>query len=251
MNIVIVDDEKPARDNLKNILTNNFDDINIIGEAHSVATALELLRSTKELDLLLLDINLTDGSGFNILEQIEEVSFKVVFVTAYDSYAIKAFIFNALDYLLKPIELKQLKRVFEKLQQIDAKSYITKQELNHILDNFSKNDQERKIVVHESNKINFIGCSEIIYLTSKGNYTYLYLKNNKKILSSSTLKIYQEMLPESIFIRVHKSFIININYVSAYAKDDGGFIEMTDGSIVCISRRRKNEFLEKLKSRFS
>ncbi len=250
MNVAIIDDEKPARDNLKKFIEDNFDFVETIVEADSVQSGLHLLQSTS-VDLLLLDINLSDGSGFNILEQIATINFRVVFVTAYDAYAVKAFKYNALDYILKPIELTELMRVFDKMRAVPEDRYLNREALDCILEDYSKNDLDRKIVVQESRKVSFIAIKEIIYLESQGNYTYLHITKGSKILSSNSLKVFEDMLPETAFMRVHKSFIININHLLSYNKEEGGFISMVNGSEVSVSRRRKNNFIEVLKKRFS
>ena len=141
---VIIDDETPARNNLKQIITDNFSYVKIIGEADSVVTGVKLL-NTLTPDLVLLDINLSDGSGFKLLEKLNDINFKVVFVTAYDSYAIKAFKFNALDYLLKPVKTDLLSEALEKVEKAVNKNYITQEDLKLFLDNYSKNDEERTI----------------------------------------------------------------------------------------------------------
>ncbi len=250
MNIIIIDDETPARNNLKQIIKDNFKDANVIGEADSVKTGLELLNQTKT-DIVLLDINLSDGSGFNILEQVKNINFQVIFVTAYNDYAIKAFKFNALDYVLKPIELSQLTRVFDKARELLNDDFITKEELNIVLDNYSKKDEDKKLVIQEFNKVSFVAIKKIIKFISDGSYTTIYLNDNTKLTCSKTIKVYQELLPESMFYRVHNSSLINMNYVSEFNKEDGGYVVMSDGSHVQISRRRKNEFFRILTEKFS
>ena len=245
---VIIDDETPARNNLKQIITDNFSYVKIIGEADSVVTGVKLL-NTLTPDLVLLDINLSDGSGFNLLEKLNEINFKVVFVTAYDSYAIKAFKFNALDYLLKPVKTDLLSEALEKVEKAVNKNYITQEDLKLFLDNYSKNDEDRTIVINEANKISYIPVKEITKLKGEGNYTKFYLNNGRELTVSKTLKIYQELLPEALFYRVNQSYIININFVKEYHKEDGGYIILNDGSNIGLSRRRKDDFLKMMAQR--
>jgi two-component system, LytTR family, response regulator len=249
MDAIIIDDETPARNNLKQIIKDNFKGVNVIGEAESVKTGVELLNKCKT-DIVLLDINLSDGSGFNILEQLKDINFQVIFVTAYNEYAIKAFKFNALDYVLKPIEIRQLKRVFDKARELLNDDFITKEELNVVLDNYSKKDEDKKLVIHEMNKVTFVAINEIIKFISDGSYTTIYLNDNSQLTCSNTIKVYQELLPESMFYRVHNSSLINMNYVKEFNKEDGGYVVMSDGSHVQISRRRKNEFFKILTEKF-
>ena len=245
---VIIDDETPARNNLKQIITDNFSYVKIIGEADSVVTGVKLL-NTLTPDLVLLDINLSDGSGFKLLEKLNDINFKVVFVTAYDSYAIKAFKFNALDYLLKPVKTDLLSEALEKVEKAVNKNYITQEDLKLFLDNYSKNDEDRTIVINEANKISYIPVKEITKLKGEGNYTKFYLNDGRELTVSKTLKIYQELLPEALFYRVNQSYIININFVKEYHKEDGGYIILNDGSNIGLSRRRKDDFLKMMAQR--
>ena len=248
MKVIIIDDEKSVRNNLKQIITDNFSYVKIIGEADSVVTGVKLL-NTLTPDLVLLDINLSDGSGFKLLEKLNDINFKVVFVTAYDSYAIKAFKFNALDYLLKPVKTDLLSEALEKVEKAVNKNYITQEDLKLFLDNYSKNDEERTIVINEANKISYIPVKEITKLKGEGNYTKFYLNDGRELTVSKTLKIYQELLPEALFYRANQSYIININYVKEYHKEDGGYIILNDGSNIGLSRRRKDDFLKMMAQR--
>jgi two-component system LytT family response regulator len=137
------------------------------------------------------------------------------------------------------------------MRAVPEDRYLNREALDCILEDYSKNDLDRKIVVQESRKVSFIAVKEIIYLESQGNYTYLHITKGSKILSSNSLKVFEDMLPETAFMRVHKSFIININHLLSYNKEEGGFITMVNGSEVSVSRRRKNNFIERLKKRFS
>ncbi len=245
---VIIDDETPARNNLKQIASDNFIKVEIIGEADSVKTGLELLNTVSP-DLLLLDINLSDGSGFNLLEKLNHINFKVVFVTAYDSYAIKAFKFNALDYLLKPVNTNQLKEIIEKTETAVRKNYLTKEDFKLFLDNYSKTEEHRTIAINESNKVLYMPVKEVVKLKGDGNYTVFYLQDGREITASKTLKKFQELLPDTLFFRVHQSYLINVDYVKEYRKEDGGYVILKDNSQIGLSRRRKDEFLQMMSKR--
>ena len=244
---VIIDDEAPARNNLKQIITDNFNDIDLIGEADSVERGVDLIATIRP-ELVLLDINLSDGLGFNILEQIEEINFQVIFVTAYDAYAIKAFQFNALDYILKPIEVDQLITALNKAKEIIGTTFITKKELKIFIENYTKAEEDRKITISEANKISYVSIKDIVKLRGEGSYTTFYLKDQTKIVTSKTLKVYEELLPESLFYRVHQSNIVNMDYVKAYNKEEGA-IELIDNTLISIARRRKEDFLDVLNQR--
>ncbi len=245
---VIIDDEAPARNILKQIIADKFRDVELIGEADSVATGVALIESTKP-ELVLLDINLSDGLGFNILEQIEEINFQVIFVTAYDTYAIKAFQFNALDYILKPIKIDQLLTALTKAKKIVGDTFITKAELKVFIDNYTKGEEDRKIAIREASKISYIIIKDIVRLKGEGSYTTFHLKDQTKIVSSKTLKVYEELLPESLFYRVHQSDMVNMDYVKAYNKEEGGYAILTDDTRIDVARRRKEAFLEALNQR--
>lgn len=245
---VIIDDEVPARDNLKQIIQDNFSNVEIIAEADSVASGVQLLTKVSP-DLVLLDINLNDGSGFNLLEQLGEISFNVIFVTAYDQYAIKAFQFNALDYVLKPIDIDQLKASFKKHKESLQKNYITKEELKIVLGNYSGKDLDKKLAVHELDKISYIPIIEITRIEADGNYSTLYFQDGTKKVTSKTLKTYEEILPKSIFCRIHQSNILNLNFIKEYNKEDGSFAVLNDGTKIAVSRRRKEEFITSMENK--
>lgn len=246
---VIIDDETPARNNLKQIINDNFNDVKIIGEADGVESGVIILDNTTP-DVLFLDINLPDGNGFKLLEKLENINFAVVFVTAYDSYAIQAFEFNALDYLLKPIEEGKLKNTVEKVKQFQMQQYITREELKIVLENLDANIENKKIALREAGKISFVALKDIIKCEAESSYTTFYLNNNTSIITSKGLKSYQLQLPEEMFFRVHQSCIVNLNYIKEYNKADGGYIILKDGTIVNIARRKKQEFLQRLEQKF-
>lgn len=252
MKVIIIDDEEPARNNLKQIIKDNFKDVLIIGEADSVKTGVKILSKITP-DVLFLDVNLMDGSGFNILEQINKnkIDFHVIFITAYDTYAIKAFQFNALDYILKPIEINQLKKALEKAQNLSNDMFISKKEFEIIINNYEENDNNKKLAIRETNKISFVPLKDIVRCQADINYTRLFFKDGSTKVVSKSLKIYENQLPDSMFYRVHQSDIINLNYVKEFVKNDGGYLILHDGTEIKISRRRKTDFLQMLKQRFS
>ncbi len=242
--VVIIDDEKPARDNLKEIIRVNFRNVAIIGEAESVETGIALLTNIHP-DVLFLDINLSDGSGFTILEMMPDISFHVIFITAYDEYAVKSFQFNALDYILKPIDIHLLEKGIEKVKNASQHQYITKKELAVVLDDYSKNDEEKRLSLRESNKISFVNIKEIVRCEADSNYTVFHFIDKTQKVTSKTLKTYEELLPKSMFYRVNKSEIINLNYVKEY--DKGGYILLQDGTSINVSRRKREDFINNLK----
>ncbi len=245
LKVIIIDDEEPIRDSLKKIIKNDFSDISIIGEADSVISGLTLLKERSP-DVVLLDINLPDGSGFNLLEQTSIINFQVIFITAYDQYAIKAFEFNALDYILKPINVGHLNKALEKAKKVLKHNFITKEELDIILNNYSKNDEDRQLILRESDKISFVSLKDIIRCQSDNSYTTFYFKDKTKKVISKTLKTYERLLPKTLFYRVNLSCVINLKYIKEYNKSEGGYVLLKDGNRIEVSRRRKTDLLKML-----
>ena len=199
-----------------------------------------------------MDIQLGDGNGFDILEQLASKNGKstshIVFVTAYEEYAIKAFRFSALDFLLKPIDPEELEKVIGKIKQAVAK----KDNYAHIdllLENIRKKvDHFKRIALSTADGIHLFEISDIIRCESEDNYTKFYLKNNKPVLISKTLKEYEELLTEHGFERIHQSHLINLAYLKSYIKKDGGYVVMSDNSNLPISQRKKDRLQELLRN---
>lgn len=239
---VIIEDEKKGRIALISMLQKYCNtQITVVGEADSVKSGIEIIRST-EPDVIFLDIHLPDGSGFDLLEKIDVIDFKIIFVTAYDKYAIKAFEFSAVDYLLKPVDPKKLTKAIEKLERSE-KLYELDKKLEVLLSN--KNGFE-KVALPALDGIYLVKISDIIRCESESNYTKIYLNSGKRIMVTKTLKEYDEMLSSLRFFRIHQSHLINLKYVEKYSKGEGGTVLMEDGSEVEVARRRKDKFLSAL-----
>lgn len=239
MDIVIIDDEIDARENLSSTLISLCDDINIMAEADSVSSGIALLTRIKP-DLVFLDIDLTDGSGFNILEQLPDITFKIVFVTAYNNYAIKAFKVNALDYILKPIDDQELINAVEKARQQQPNPH-SKAILKHI--DITSNPE--LLSIREQGSIRFIKIDQIIHCQSDKNYTELHLTTGERIVSSRSLKAYTEILELYHFFRVHQSHLVNLKQIKRIDKQEG-YAELLNGTIVAISRRKREPLLYKM-----
>ncbi len=242
---IIVDDERPARDNLKTLLERNFNNIKIVGEANSCKMGIEVLNNIPT-DLLFLDIDLTDGSGFNILEALDKISFQVIFVTAYDEYAIKAFKYSALDYILKPINLGELHHAIEKMEELISKDQPSQLDLQAILNNLQTKEEDRRIAITDKQEIRFVNVSDIVRCQSDNNYTKIYLLNGERYVVSKTLKEYENLLPQSKFFRVHQSHLVNMDHVSKFLREEGGYVVMRNGDQLEISRRKKEDFFKKM-----
>ncbi len=233
---IIVDDIPVALEMLCADIEKNHPEIEIIGKAACVIEAAKLLQK-KQPDILFLDIMLGDGTGFDILEIVPNLQSKIIFVTASDAYAIKAFKFAAIDYILKPYSNEDLANSIAK-----AKEQIA------VLQDAIKNpiSTNQKISLHTSEKIIVVQLSEIIRCKSDNNYTTFYLENGQKILVSKTLKYFADMLKEHGFLRVHQSHLINTKYIKEFIKSDGGYLILKDKSNIPVSVRKRNEVIESL-----
>ncbi len=240
---VIVEDEKRSRESLSGLLKLYCKNVTIVAEADGVRTGMEAIAKNKP-DIVFLDIQMPDGSGFKLLESIEDVNFSLIFTTAYDQFAIKAIKFSAIDYLLKPIFPDDLVEAVNKAEK-NVLSKLTQQNVEVLLENFRKPEIEPpKIVLSTAEKIHVVNVKDIIRCESDNYYTRYFFIDGKKLLISKTLKENEELLSDYNFIRPHKSHLINVLYIKSYNKHDGGFINMTDGSVVPVSRRKKEKILE-------
>jgi two-component system LytT family response regulator len=239
---LIIDDEQESRNTVQNILDNFCKNVQVVGQAEGVKTGLNKINAENP-DVVFLDIQMPDGTGFDLLERLDDVQFQVIFVTAYDQYALKAIKFSALDYILKPVDPQQLIDAVEKLSKPKNDIGLISKQISTLLRN--KNGFER-ITLPTFDGLRFIILKDIIRCEADSNYTNFYLNSGEKILVTKTLKEYDETLSDLDFIRVHQSHLVNSKYIERYIKGDGGTIIMTDGSQVEVSRRRKEEFLKKM-----
>lgn len=240
---VIVEDEKRSRETLSGLLKLYCKNLEIVGEAENVREGIGIIRQQNP-DVVFLDIQMPDGSGFKLLEQIEQVNFEVIFTTAYDQFAIKAIRYSALDYLLKPIFPDDLVRAVNKAEQ-NKQVQRSNENIKVLLENINLPQAESpKIILSTSEKINIIKVDDIIRCESDNYYTMFYFTNGKRLLVSKTLKEHEELLSEHNFIRPHRSHLINVKYIKSYLKSDGGVILMEDGSKIPVSRRKKEYIME-------
>ena len=248
---ILIDDDINLRNGMKGLLQLYAPQITIIGEAGSVVSGIEAIESLQP-QVVFLDIQLNDGTGFDILEKITALNgttkVHIVFITAHEQYAIKAFRFSALDFLLKPVDPDELQKVIQKIkaeiEKNDSSSHI-----DLLLENIRKKvDNFKRIALSTSDGIHLFDVSDIIRCESEDNYTKFFIKNSKPILISKTLKEYEELLTEHGFERIHQSHLINLNYLKSYIKKDGGYVVMADDSHLPISQRKKERLNEILKS---
>lgn len=244
MNALIVDDEIKSRNTLNNFLVKYCPELKVLGQADGVQTGLEQIEALQP-DLIFLDIEMGDGTGFDLLEKLQNKSLKVIFVTAYNEYAIQAFRFSAVDYLLKPINPEELIAAVRKLNNDTAEQ--KPEQYKTLLSNHKK---IRKIALPTQEGIEFIPIEKIIRCEADNNYTRFHLLNSKSLLVSKTLKEFQELLESQGFFRVHQSHLVHLNYVQKYMKGSGGVLVMEDGSHVDVARRKKEALLEVLSQYF-
>jgi two-component system LytT family response regulator len=239
---VIVEDEKRSRETLSGLLKLYCKNVEVVAEADGVKTGISAITEYKP-DIIFLDIQMPDGSGFKLLEELEDYNFDVIFTTAYDQFAIKAIKFSALDYLLKPIFPDDLKVAVNKAEE-KQKQQNLKPNIDALLGNYKRPDEEPNIVLSTSDKVSVVKISEIVRCESSNYYTFFYFIDRKRILVSRTLKDNEELLSEYNFLRIHKSHLINLKYVTTFSRNERGFVLMADGSEVPVSRRKREKVLE-------
>lgn len=238
---IIVEDEAKARETINAMLKLYCPDVEVIGEYASVSGAWESI-PTQQPELVLLDIQLEDGTGFDLLQKLPAVNFKVIFITAFEEYAVQAFKASAVDYLLKPLDPDDLVNGVAKAREAIDKEQ-TQMQLKALLANLNKQNEDKKLVLKTTESIHLVDVQNIIRCEAHRNYTQFYLAENKKLLVSKTLKEFDEVLTSYNFFRVHQSHLINMRYFERFDKTDGGFVIMKDGSEVPVSHRRKEAFL--------
>ncbi|WP_298222653.1 LytTR family DNA-binding domain-containing protein [Flavobacterium sp.] len=248
---ILIDDDSNLRNGMRELLAFYAPDIRIIGEAEDVETGVAAMYKLKP-QVVFLDIQLNDGTGFDVLEQLAQKNGKttshIVFITAHEEYAIKAFRFSALDFLLKPVDPDELEMVVGKIRTVLEKnnSYA---HIDLLLENIRKKvDNFKRIALTTADGIHLFEVSDIIRCESEDNYTTFYIKNSKPIIISKTLKEYEDLLSEYGFERIHQSHLINLAYLKSYVKKEGGYIVMADNAQLPISARKKERLQELIKA---
>ncbi|HEV7779973.1 MAG TPA: LytTR family DNA-binding domain-containing protein [Chitinophagaceae bacterium] len=243
---LIIDDDPDSRMMINSFLEENSPDILNCGECSSVSDALGLIKKYQP-DLLLLDISLPDGTAFDLLRQIPEKNFEVIFITAYEIYAVEAFRFSAVDFLLKPVLFDDMKEALEKVSKrigdrLFKDHWVT---LAHNLQ--QKNLYERRLAIATANGFVFVDIQDIVRLESHSNYTHFYFAQGTKTVSSHTLGYYEELLPVERFCRIHNSHLVNIDFIERYTRAGvGGTVLLKDGTELTVSQRKKEIFFKHL-----
>lgn len=238
---LLIDDESKGRNTLYNFLSKYCPNVTIIGEADGVSSGKKAIDKLHP-DLIFLDIEMRDGTGFDLLEKYTKFSFSVIFVTAHNEYAVKAFKCSAIDYLLKPIIPEELITAVNKFEaEKELKNLSLK--LENLIEHKSN---IKRLALPTSKGIELLKIDDIIYCESDGNYTLFKTNSNEIITVSKTIKEYDTILTDFNFFRIHQSYLVNLDYVSKYNKNDGGFVTLSNNQKLPVSRRNKQAFLEKI-----
>jgi two-component system LytT family response regulator len=241
--VVLVDDDKSSIVTLQSLLGGHFPNISIAGTAANVGEAIFVIDAVKP-DLVFLDINMPDGEGFNVIERTSYKNYRVIFITAYDKYAVRAFEFSALHYLVKPVTLEMLENAIDRykevrVEEMDNRLRILRDSLH------SKNE---KIIIPSTDGLNVVKLNDIVRLEASDVYTLFYMSNGQRFVASKPLNTYEKILEDLPFSRVHSKHLINLMFVKRYLKGKGGSIILEDNTEVEVSVRKKADFLEKLKN---
>lgn len=242
---VIIDDEIHSLKTINWKLEKFCPGVEVLGSFNDPEKGLEFL-SQNETDLLFLDVEMPKLNGFEVLSELGDINFEVIFITAYNEFALRAIKFNALDYLLKPVEKDELIKAVDKVNSKHP-NWVSQDQLNNLLDNFEKGSlTDSRIALSTQESIEYVLPTDIIYCKSESNYTQIHLEDGRMKMISRTLKEFEDLLKDHKFSRPHHSYLVNILFITKYMRSDGGYLVMKDGTNVPLSRNRKDEFLKLL-----
>jgi two-component system, LytTR family, response regulator len=241
---VIIDDEANSVDVLKSLLSTYCPNVKVVGQADHAAAGRKLIGELSP-DVVFLDIEMPFGTGFDMLDAMEHKNMSVIFVTAYDHYALKAIKYYAMDYLLKPVDIDELKLAVKKATEKKERQDFTSLPVNLLKNYLEKGLDNSKIALPMADGIQFVNRQEIIRCEACGNYTKIYLQENRTYLVARTLGEYEDLLSPYNFLRIHHAHLINLDHIEKYVRGEGGYVIMSDGAVVDISRRKKQDFLNR------
>jgi two-component system, LytTR family, response regulator len=245
---LLIEDEPEGLENLINQLAAYCPEVEVVATGGSNADLLRLASEDEEsrYDVAFLDISLPDGLVFNALKQFDEIPFDVIFVTAYDQYALRAFDFSAIHYVLKPIEGEALQNAVSRIRK---RTTDTKKRIEILQQNYNPNGPNafEKIGISGLDGVHFVRLRDIVRLEAEDNYTHFLLKDSQRITASRTIKTFEDTLTQMGFVRIHKKHIINMNYMKTYIKGEGGYILLETGESVEVSRRKKSTLIDILR----
>jgi len=241
---LIIDDMAIAREQLRHDLVTHVPQASIVGEADSVVSGLKAIKKLRP-QVVLLDIQLGDGTGFDILELLNEVNFNIIFTTASDAYALKAFRFAAIDYLLKPIDARLLKKSFDRVRE----QLMNKDQVEIATDAYRNQGVSNTIALHTIDSMHVVKIEDIVRCKADDNYTHFFFQDGTKLMVSKTLKTYDQMLSDYPFLRVHQSHLVHAKFIKAFIKTDGGYVELVSGEHIPVATRRRSKVVDFLQQR--
>lgn len=243
MQTIIIDDEQAAIKMLRKLLLNYCPEVEVIAEANNIQDAKSLIENLKP-ELIFLDVEMPQGTGFDLLQNLSNINFKVIFTTAHEKYALQAIKFSALDYLLKPIDPEELINAVDKAKN-EIERELSNLKVQTLLQNLQKQDKdEQTIILKDKYGVHFIKIQDIIRLEAGGSYTQFVFTDRNPILISRLIKEYDTLLTPHGFFRCHKSHLININYLLSYVKNDGDYLILKGGSKIPLATRKKDDFMK-------
>lgn len=242
---IIVDDEFKGRESLKALIEKFCDDIDVAAVCQNGTEATEAINQFRP-DIVFLDIQLQKETGFDILERLDKIDFEIIFTTAYSEFAIKAFKFSAIDYLLKPIDIAELKNSIEKARK-KVISNITERVAQLAQNIRGSSFKHARLALPATDGLVFVNVEEIIYCEATGNYTNIHMEDGRKFVVSRTLKEYEEMLEQHDFFRIHNAYLINLNSIKKYIRGEGGQVVLVNDKALDVSKAKKKGFLDKIK----
>jgi len=245
--VVVIDDEPAMQEVNSRLLNEYFPGVKLAGIGNSVGSGVELIKKEKP-HLVLLDVELNEGTGFQILQQLKPYSFKVVFITGYDTYALKAIKFSALDYILKPVNEIEFQQAIQ--HAIDEINESENQQLQTgvLFESLQNENQGKKLVLKTMDSLHIVDADDILFCRSDNSYTTFHLADNEKIMVSRSIREYEELLSGHGFFRPHQSFLVNLNHVKKIDKSDGGFIIMKNKKEIPVSIRQKKRLIQMLEN---
>ncbi|WP_346854462.1 LytTR family DNA-binding domain-containing protein [uncultured Draconibacterium sp.] len=239
---VIIDDEPAMQQVNSQLLAEYFPDVEQVGIADSIQTGVELILKENP-DLVLLDIELKDGTGFQLLQKLKPYRFKVVFITGFHSFAIKAIKFSALDYIVKPVNEAEFQQAIQRAIDLIHSSVNTDAQLNVLMNSLQKETMSKKLVLRTAESLHVVDVSDIYFCKSDNSYTTFYFSDDEKILVSKSLKDYENLLTDYGFYRAHQSYLVNLNHIKKVDKTDGGFIIMKNKKEIPVSLRQMKKLI--------
>jgi len=239
---LIIDDETHVREALKCLLKEYCPQVKIVGEASSVASGIKAIRE-KNPELVLLDIKMGDGTGFDLMDHFDNVNFKIIFITAFEQYAIRAFQFSAIDYILKPVNPEKLADAIQRASKMLQQIFNT--QLDALRENMNPlNTKNKKIVIKTSDNIHLLNSNDIIHCDSDDCYTIINSVDEEKIIVSKVLKEYDELLSDFGFFRVHRSHLVNLQHIKRFEKQEGGYVVMSNNDKIPVSSRSRERLMK-------